>query len=97
MIEALCHGLPVVAVRSRAIEDLVKEGETGFIVEAGDAEALARAIRTLDDPASRLSMGIAAASWVANELSGRVVGERIRAAASSIASGADIRTAGIRK
>lgn len=84
MIEALSHSLPVVTVRSKAIADLVKDGETGFIVEVGDARAVAEAIERLDDSTLRERMGKAAAAWVMSELSGGVVGKRIEEVASRV-------------
>lgn len=38
--EALSQGLPVVTTRQAGAADLIREGENGFLVEAGSAEAL---------------------------------------------------------
>lgn len=86
MIEALCHGLPVVTVRSRAISDLVKDEETGLVVEVDDVKAIARSIMKLDAPMLRTTMGAAAALWVTQELSGTVVGARIATVIASVTS-----------
>ena len=60
VIEAMAAGLPVVATRSGALPEVVLDGETGILVERGDAEGLARAIRTLlANPALRARMGAA--------------------------------------
>ena len=88
MIEAMCHGLPIVTVRSRAIGDLVRDGQTGYVVDIGDAEAVARAVSALEEPAVRAKMGQMAARWALDELGGEVVGRRIERAAAAILAGA---------
>ncbi len=51
--EAIAHGIPVVGTPTGAVPALVGE-EAGLLVPAGDAEALARALRTvLSDRATR--------------------------------------------
>jgi glycosyltransferase involved in cell wall biosynthesis len=60
-IEALACGLPVVASAIGGIPEIVDDGRTGFLVPAGDGDALAGAIRRLlDDPEARAAMGRAA-------------------------------------
>ena len=50
-LEAMASGSAVVASDAGAYADLIAEGETGFIVPAGDGAALTRAIRGyLSDP-----------------------------------------------
>jgi glycosyltransferase involved in cell wall biosynthesis len=49
----MASGLPVVTTRVGANPEIVEEGETGFLVEAGDAGALARALTALVDDAGR--------------------------------------------
>jgi glycogen synthase len=57
-LEAMCHGLPVVATRAGGIPDKVVDGETGRLVEPGDAAALADALRPLlASPGLRTDMG----------------------------------------
>lgn len=58
LLEALQSGVPVIASAAGGITDIVKHEETGLLVPPGDAEALALAIRRLqEDPAlaSRLT------------------------------------------
>ena len=51
-IEAMACGVPVVATRVGAFDALVTEGETGLLVDPGDADALAQATDdALSDPA----------------------------------------------
>jgi glycosyltransferase involved in cell wall biosynthesis len=59
-VEALHHGLPVVATRIGAVPDLVEHGENGYLVEVGDVDAIATCLdRLLADPALRRRMGAA--------------------------------------
>lgn len=44
LLEAMALGKPVVASRVNAIPEAVIEGETGFLIEAGDSEKLAESI-----------------------------------------------------
>ena len=60
VIEAMAAGLPVVATRGGALPEIVVEGETGFLVERGDAAGLRVAIgKLLADPQLRARMGAA--------------------------------------
>jgi glycosyltransferase involved in cell wall biosynthesis len=50
-LEALTHGLPIVATRVGALPEFVSEGENGYLVEVGDVEALtSRLTALLEDP-----------------------------------------------
>ena len=58
VIEAMAAGLPVVATRAGALPEVVVDGETGILVERGDAEGLGAAIgKLLADPHLRQRMG----------------------------------------
>lgn len=57
-LEAMCHGLPVVATRAGGIPDKVLEGETGRLVPPDDPGALAKALLALaSQPERRREMG----------------------------------------
>jgi glycosyltransferase involved in cell wall biosynthesis len=45
LAEAFAHGLPVVASRVGALEELVEEGRTGLLFAPGDAADLAEKVR----------------------------------------------------
>jgi glycosyltransferase involved in cell wall biosynthesis len=47
LLEAMAASLPIVASRVATIPEVVIDGETGFLVPAGDPEALADALATL--------------------------------------------------
>ena len=69
-VEAMACGLPVVATRSGGPEDIVVDGETGFLCPAGDCEALAERIAQLaNDEAKRESFGLAGRHRVVTEFS----------------------------
>jgi glycosyltransferase involved in cell wall biosynthesis len=96
LIEALLHRLPVIASESGGIPDIVRNGETGLLVEPGEPAALADAVRRLMDEAGlgaalaraghahverRFSWPVILASLV--ELYGEVVEERRSRSAGS--------------
>lgn len=58
--EAMAARMPVVSTRVAGIPEMVSHGETGLLVEPGDAHALADAIMELSaHPARRKEMGLA--------------------------------------
>ncbi|HET9317359.1 MAG TPA: glycosyltransferase family 4 protein, partial [Vicinamibacteria bacterium] len=64
-LEAMAHGLPVVATRAGGIPDKVIEGQTGRLVEPGDVAALAGAIGALlGSPDERRRLGAAGRAHV---------------------------------
>lgn len=58
LVEAMACRLPIVSTRWRGIPSVVDEGETGFLVEPHDAEAVGRQLARLAyDPELRANMG----------------------------------------
>jgi glycosyltransferase involved in cell wall biosynthesis len=76
-IEALASGCPVVATRVGGVPDVVRDGEDGFLVEPGDALALAeRLLRLAGDPGLRARLGAAGRERVVSRYGvGRLIGD----------------------
>jgi len=55
-LEALFAGVPVIATRGGGPEDFILEGKNGWLVPAGDAEALAQRFRQCLDPTAWRSL-----------------------------------------
>jgi glycosyltransferase involved in cell wall biosynthesis len=65
LIEAAASGRPVVATDVPGCRDIVRHGETGFLVPSGDAKALADALELLiRDPGLRMTMGVNGRKYV---------------------------------
>lgn len=60
LIEAAAHAKPVIATRVGGIPEVVTDGETGLLVNSGDAVGLREALCRLADPDLRASLGQAA-------------------------------------
>ncbi|MDO5618939.1 glycosyltransferase family 4 protein [Kocuria sp.] len=60
-LEAFASGVPVVGARAGGIPFVIDDGETGFLVQPGDADDLTQRLRQLvEDPHLRARMGAAA-------------------------------------
>jgi glycosyltransferase involved in cell wall biosynthesis len=75
--EAMACGLPLIVTRNAGGEDLVAEGETGFLVPAGSPSALAEKIEWFLQNRDKLPGMNVAARAKAAELTWRAYGERI--------------------
>jgi glycosyltransferase involved in cell wall biosynthesis len=87
VLEAMACGRAVIATRIAAIPSMIRDGETGLLVEAGAVDEIRTAIETLvgDEPA-RERIGAAAAVSVAAAYPIQLVVDRIEAAYDSMLS-----------
>lgn len=77
VLEAMACGLPVVASNVGDVTELVKNGETGFLIAKGDYLTLAKKInQLLSDEALRERMGKNARSLVAENYSIEMMGKK---------------------
>lgn len=72
LLEAMARGLPVVATRVGGNPEVVVEGQTGLLVEAGDAAGMAEALlRLQQNPQTCRFMGTAACARVKGRFDAR--------------------------
>lgn len=77
ILEAMASGVPVVATRVGAAADVIDDGVTGKLVEAGDVVAMTDAVRELlGDQGRRAAMGAAARAAVDEQFTMRVMAGR---------------------
>jgi glycosyltransferase involved in cell wall biosynthesis len=77
-LEALASGLPIVATRVGGIPDLVREAETGLMVDVDDGKQLGDALESLvSDPAARRVMGDAGRADAERRFDGRENSRRL--------------------
>jgi len=76
LMEAMASRLPIVATRVGGNPELVREGENGFLVPYGDAQALAEALRALlSAPEQAREMGLRGRRRVESALSMEMMAE----------------------
>jgi glycosyltransferase involved in cell wall biosynthesis len=64
LVEAACSGLPIVTTRAGGIPDMIRDHETGILVELNDHKKLAAAvIELLEHPETAARMAESARSW----------------------------------
>lgn len=77
-LEANSCGLPVIGSDSGGIPSAIKDGQTGYIIPEGDAEALADKIISLfNDPDLSYAIGKKGREWVLQEANWGVVSEKL--------------------
>ena len=92
LLQASCAGLPIVASRVGGIPEAVRDGETGLLVEPGDAQALADAIRSLlGDAERRREMGCQGRHRVEQQFSAERMVEGNLAVYRELLAGQDVR------
>lgn len=75
-VETMASGKPIVSTRRGGPSETVVEGETGFLVDAGDAPALEeRVLQLLRDPALRQRMGEAGRARVEAHFSAQAMAD----------------------
>lgn len=80
VLEPMAMGVPVVATKVIGSSEVVREGETGFLVELGDTETLAARLSDLiRDPALRLKMGTRAREVAVKEFDESMIVESLKA------------------
>ena len=67
VLEAAALGVPTVAYDVDGLRDVVRDGETGWLVRAGELieDVTERAVKELTDPARRAAVAAACRSWAA--------------------------------
>ena len=77
-LEAMAHRRAVIATRAGGLPDKVVPGVSGWLVEPGDAHALAGAIRdAASDAGRRAMMGAAGRALVEREFSWRIATDKL--------------------
>lgn len=90
VVEAFARGIAVVATPVGAVGEIVKDGETGLIVEPGDVDGLSHAIlRLLRDADLRHTLGANARRVFEERLDVEIYTERLISIWAQAASGGD--------
>jgi glycosyltransferase involved in cell wall biosynthesis len=76
--EAMACGLAVVASRTGGLAEIIEDGQSGLLVEPGNSDELAQAIRKLiQDPERRAQIGTAARQQVVEQFSSATIAVRM--------------------
>jgi glycosyltransferase involved in cell wall biosynthesis len=85
LVEGMASGKPVIGCNIPGVRTIVKDGQTGFLIEPGDAVALAERIELLVQNAElRRSMGQRGREWITGRYTWKRVGERLIAMYESV-------------
>lgn len=78
LMEAFASGLPAVATKVGGVSEIVKDGESGYLVESGDPEAMAEKLDILvGNPGLRREMGMAGRKTVEEKYDIRKLNEKL--------------------
>ena len=67
-LEAMACEVPVIATRVGGLPEVVRDGETGYLVSVGDTEAMAEhALEIFADPAKQRAMGARGREWACTQ------------------------------
>jgi len=79
LIEALSCGIPVVASNIGGIPDIIKDGETGYLVQLEDVDMFEKRLRELlENPEKRRQMGQKGRKDMVENYDSRKIAERIK-------------------
>ena len=80
IIEAMCARRPVISTNAGSVDQVIDEGETGFLIPMGDDRALEdRLIRLMDHPELREKMGQNATKRAEEKyVMGKMINENVR-------------------
>ena len=78
ILEAAAYGLPCIRTRGQPMQEIVKHGETGLLVQPDNVEELAAALRRLlTDADLRRQMGASARNTILSEFTWDAVVQRM--------------------
>jgi glycosyltransferase involved in cell wall biosynthesis len=93
VLEAGFLGKPAIGTRVGGMPECVRDGDTGFLVPAGDESALVEhVVRLARDPAERTRLGERAREWVSEEFAMPRIGDQYLELFSSLLDGEARRT-----
>jgi N-acetyl-alpha-D-glucosaminyl L-malate synthase BshA len=73
-LEAMACETPVIATRAGGLPEVVRDGETGYLVEVGDTRTMAeRAVEILSDEKKRREMGARGRAWAVERFNTEIV------------------------
>lgn len=85
-VEAMAHGVPVVALDWGPVGDVVPQEKAGLLIGRSDPTDLADGLLRLEDPHIRRRMGEFGKRWVSEQFGSQVVGKRLAVEFQSLAS-----------